>query len=151
MGVSPYLHAQHPPFHWGFQPSQQFPARHSVQRIFLYGVVWPRCWAGIPSGFCLIAISLCVFPPLDRHEGVLGSVFSANVSVIIKCISVGLTSFMLEGCLTMWLLSGTGWAQWLTANWVSKIRIRLLNIALGQKTGITGLKIASEGELWLFC
>lgn len=51
----------------------------------------------------------------------------------------------------MWLLSGTGWAQWLTANCVSKIRIRRLNIAPGQKTGITGLKIASEGEPWLFC
>lgn len=46
--------------------------------------------------FCLIAVSFGVFPPLDRHEDVLGSVLSANVSVILKCISVGLTSSMLE-------------------------------------------------------
>lgn len=45
--------------------------------------------------FCLIAGSFGVFPPLDRHEGVLGSVLSANVSVIIKCVSVGLTSSLL--------------------------------------------------------
>lgn len=43
----------------------------------------------------LLNHSFCVFPPLDRHEGVLGRVSGANVSVIIKCVSVGLTSIML--------------------------------------------------------
>lgn len=37
---------------------------------------------GFLQFFCLIAVSLCVLPPLDRHEGVLGSVLSANVAVI---------------------------------------------------------------------
>lgn len=57
--------------------------------------MWPRCWAGIPSVFRSIAVSLCVFPPLDRREGVLRSVLSAHVAVIIKCFSVGLAYFVL--------------------------------------------------------
>lgn len=56
---------------------------HSVQYSFP-GVMWPRCLAEVHLGFGSVADSLCVFPPLVGCEGILGSVRSANVMMLIK-------------------------------------------------------------------
>lgn len=42
------------------------------------GVAGPLCTAGIISILGSVAVSLCVFPPLIRGEGVLGSIMNAD-------------------------------------------------------------------------
>lgn len=83
-GVSPWLQAQHPPFHWEAIAKRATPC-NALNAVEFPGTMWLRCWAALHSVFGSVAVSLCVFLPLVRCEGILRSVMSANVMVLIKC------------------------------------------------------------------
>lgn len=87
-GVSPWQHTQHPPSHccfFFFFSAKLATPCNVLSAVEFPGVVWLRCWPGLRSVFGSVVISFCVFPPLARCEGILGSVMSANVMVLIKC------------------------------------------------------------------
>lgn len=70
----------------GFSAKPAAPC-NALSAVEFPGVMRPRSWAWIPSGFRSIAASSCAFPHLVRYEDGLGSVRSANVMVLIKCNS----------------------------------------------------------------